>query len=168
MTERDDNLNHQHSLMRTGLEAIARGDCEYLDAPKDERPRPCDCPSCVARAALQVASEWRFQGALADRVRTMPRERKIVAAWRKQLEQAGADRALGLVLSDRQQAGANYVAVAAPSVRDWFVASSVVQWLATNVGMEVLRQAGWEYRGWDEDRPEVEARLRERVGETRR
>lgn len=41
--------------------------------------------------------------------------------------------------------------------RDLWVAASVVQWLATNVGHSVLRQAGWEYTKWDEDRAQVDA-----------
>lgn len=40
--------------------------------------------------------------------------------------------------------------------RDWYVASSIVRWLATNVGSCILRDAGWVEREWMErDRQRV-------------
>jgi hypothetical protein len=38
-----------------------------------------------------------------------------------------------------------------PSARDWYVATSVIQWLATNVGMTVLEAAGFKYQQWEQD-----------------
>lgn len=39
----------------------------------------------------------------------------------------------------------------APSARDWYVATSVIQWLATTVGMTVLEGAGFKYAQWEQD-----------------
>ena len=141
-------------LMTLTLRDIAGShDCDYADAGKD-RPRPCPCARCTAAATLAMLDEgpnnWRYRGAMGDRVRTMPRERKMIESWRKQVD----DRLLGGILSERGMDSASFQCVAMPSVRDWFVATSVVQWLATNVGMEVLRQAGFEYKGWEADSKE--------------
>jgi hypothetical protein len=38
-----------------------------------------------------------------------------------------------------------------PSARDWYVATSVIQWLATNVGMTVLEAAGFKYAQEEQD-----------------
>ena len=43
-----------------------------------------------------------------------------------------------------------------PSARDWYVATSVIQWLATNVGMTVLEGAGFKYQQWEQDRADGE------------
>jgi len=37
------------------------------------------------------------------------------------------------------------------NLRDWYVATSVIQWLATNVGMTVLEAAGFKYQQWTQD-----------------
>jgi hypothetical protein len=129
----------------------AQRDCEYADDPINSRPKPCPCAKCVAMHTLETIESgpgnWRYIGAHAGRLLTMPRERKIVESWRSQV----GDEVLGMVLAEFD-AGRTFRAVPEPSVRDWHVATSVVQWLATNVGMEVLRRAGFEYKGWDEDR----------------
>ena len=133
-------------ILDTALWRIAhRGDCDYYD--EKNRPTPCDCPHCVARAALEGAKNWRFHGAHHARTQSghWPREAKMHAAWMKLANgnQGGPDHLLAkAILNDDS----------APSARDWYVATSVIQWLATNVGMTVLEQAGFKYDQWDQDR----------------
>lgn len=139
--DRDAELDMQVGIMRTTLEAIVtRNDCWY---EAGDRPHPCDCPRCAAERALVMANDWRYQGAHPDRLVTMSRERKIVEAWRNDVD----DHRLAQILDEQT----------IPTPRDWYVATSVVQWLATNVGMEVLRIAGFTYTQWDADRAEREA-----------
>jgi hypothetical protein len=121
-----------------------RGDCDYYD--EKNRPKPCDCPRCVAIAALEAAKNWRFHGAYYERTQSphWPRETKMHAAWMKLTSGIGRsdpDHLLCQILKD------DHV-----SARDWYVATSVIQWLATNVGMTVLEAAGFKYQQWDQDR----------------
>jgi hypothetical protein len=147
VTDRDNEIEASLSVMRSTLESIAaRNDCDYCMEPDSTRIKPCPCAKCVATSALRVVDNWRFMGARHGRVATMPRERKMMNAWKAQVD----DRLLGMVLSDDDPV--------VPTPRDWYVASSVVQWLATNVGMEVLRLAGWKYEGYEEDRKEIDQR----------
>jgi len=124
-----------------------RGDCEYHDDEKS-RPKPCDCPRCVAIAALEAAKNWRFHGAHHTRTQSasFPREAKMHAAWMKLMSDrpgsGGPDQLLSMVLKEDHT----------PSARDWYVATSVVQWLATNVGITVLEAAGFKYQQWEQDR----------------
>jgi hypothetical protein len=140
--DRDQGLR----ILDNALWRIAhRGDCEYYDCGDASRPKPCDCPRCVAVAALEAAKNWRFHGAHHDRTQKghWPREAKMHAAWMK-LATAGRedpDRLLCQILKDEET----------PSARDWYVATSVIQWLATNVGMTVLEAAGFKYQQWDQD-----------------
>jgi hypothetical protein len=119
-----------------------RGDCEYDDG--ERRPKLCDCPCCVARAALEAAKNWRFHGSFWERARSdhWPREVKMHAAWMKiaTSNPGGPDRLLSQILKQDQA-----------SAHDWYVATSVIQWLATNVGMMVLEAAGFKYQQWDQD-----------------
>lgn len=122
------------------------GDCLY-DNEKD-RSTPCDCPRCVAIAALETAKNWRFHGALYERTQSKhwPRETKMHAAWMKLAGERcpggrDPDRLLSQILKDD----------CPPSARDWYVATSVIQWLATNVGMTVLEAAGFKYQQWEQD-----------------
>lgn len=152
----DSDVEKAVSLATMALRDIAaRNDCDYADVPQKERPRPCPCSKCIASNTLALIAEgpgnWRYLGAHAGRTETMPRERKIVDAWSRQVK----DRELGQILTDQPEN--TFSTVEMPTVRDWHVATSVVQWLATNVGMEVLRLAGFEYKGWDEDRAAREA-----------
>jgi hypothetical protein len=121
-----------------------RGDCEYYDDHDNARPQPCDCPRCVAIAALDAAKNWRFHGALYERTQSAywPREAKMHAAWIKLASQnRDPDTLLSQILKDDNP----------PSARDWYVATSLVQWLATNVGMTVLEAAGFKYQQWEQD-----------------
>lgn len=132
-----------------------RGDCEYYDDEKNQ-PSPCDCPRCIAIAALEAAKNWRFHGSHHARTQSasFPREVKMHAAWMKRARgnQGGPDHLLqkGILNDDR-----------APSARDWYVATSVIQWLATSVGMTVLEAAGFKYQQWEQDAADA-ALLRQR------
>jgi hypothetical protein len=105
----------------------------------------------MAIGALQAAKNWRFCGALWERTQSghCPREAKMHEAWMKLATSnggGGPDHLLAQILKDDQ----------VPSARDWYVATSVIQWLATNVGMTVLEAAGFKYQQWDQDRADGE------------
>ena len=131
--------------MRLALQSISG----YSDCLHDEgngSPAQCQCPIHVARRALSTeqATDWRFVSFMDYRRQTNPRENDIVEAWKAYLRQErgtghDADRIMSQVIGD------------APSVRDWFVATSVIQWLATNCGMSVLERAGFRY-DWERTR----------------
>lgn len=144
-SERDDTLTQALSAMRNALVTIANyGDCDYA-LEGDDKPSPCPCPQCTAKLALETATEWRIQGAMHHRVGSMPIEAALVASMRKHFflnqSAAQADRKLSLVLDEAEQ-GINGD-FRAPSVRDWYVAASVIQWLGTNVGSCLLGDAGF-------------------------
>lgn len=151
------------ALLTAALRRIANGrDCDYIDFPKD-RPAPCTCPKCTATAVLEQAAAWRRRGAHHQRVTNgfNPRETAIVEAWSKAVD----DRRLAQILDpgapdDKQRVFITHETLQPPTARDWFVATSVVQWLVTNVGQEVLRNAGWGYTRYDEDRKALDARRR--------
>jgi hypothetical protein len=132
-------------ILDNALWRIARrGDCEYYDDEKN-RPKPCDCPHCVAAAALEAAKNWRFHGAHHTRTQSdsCPREVKMHSSWMKlATSNRDPDQLLSQILKDDH----------VPSARDWYVATSVIQWLATNVGMTVLEGAGFKYQQWEQDR----------------
>lgn len=143
----DQNQEQGLRIFDNALWRIAhRGDCEYYDDEKS-RPKPCDCARCIAIAALETAKNWRFHGSHHARTQSasFPREVKMHAAWMKLASgnQGGPDHLLQKAILDDDRA---------PSARDWYVATSVIQWLATNVGMTVLEAAGFKYQQWDQDR----------------
>lgn len=130
--------------------AHRHGDCCEYDSGRRDGEK-CDCPVCMARSALKAVEDWRYGGfkerpanrylgAMAERLTNWyyPREVKIHAAWSKWSD----DFKLASILRDR---------CPAPSARDWYVATSVVQWLATNVGMGILEAAGFKYQHFSED-----------------
>ena len=130
--------------MRHALRAIA----DYCDCMHDEgsgSPDGCHCPVCIAKKALKTeqAIDWRFVSHLDYRRNTMPRERDIVESWKTYLKRkAGSmepDITMSAIIGDE------------PTPRDWFVATSVIQWLATNCGMSVLEGAGFKY-DWERKR----------------
>ena len=131
-------------ILDNALWRIARrGDCEYYDDEK-RRPKPCDCPRCLAIVALESAKSWRFHGAHYERTQKdhWPREAKMHASWMKlATSNRDPDQLLSNILKEDH----------VPSARDWYVATSVIQWLATNVGMTVLEAAGFKYQQWDQD-----------------
>lgn len=137
-------------ILDNALWRIARrGDCEYNDVDEKDRPCPCECPRCLAVAALSSAKSWRFHGAYWERTQSghWPREMKMHAAWMKLATRSGGggdspDCLLASILKEDKGV----------SARDWYVATSVIQWLATNVGMTVLEAAGFSYQQWEQDR----------------
>lgn len=158
--ERMAMLEHAVRRLDATLYDIAHrhGDCYDYDSRRAQG-EPCDCPVCMARAALQAVADWRYggskerpanryHGAMAERLTNghHPREVKMHAAWAKDTD----DFRLAAILRDKRPA---------PSARDWYVATSVVQWLGTAVGMGVLEAAGFKYTQWDEDHPASMARL---------
>jgi hypothetical protein len=150
--DRDEAIEQELGVMRDALEAIANyGDCDYV-GNESERPRPCRCPQCRAKRALETADRWRYMGARHDRIHSMPREAAMMKAWERYFDgRAGVetpDYRLAMVLGDITDANPTsrgYV-TREPSPRDWYVASSVVQWLATNVGSAILYEAGFDYK----------------------
>lgn len=138
------------------------GECYYADYSEKDKPKPCDCPRCVALAALEASKRWRFHGSHFERTQNggWPRETKMQAAWAKYASsKPDPDVLLAQILGEDDRA---------PSARDWYVATSVVQWLATNVGMGVLEAAGFKYSQWDEDREAADQqRRREREQEAK-
>lgn len=123
---------------KNALRVIATsGDCHYLDSTAS--PTPCDCPVCVAKLALEDGrgGNWRFEGACSHRTFTNPREAQIVDAWRRYMTAGGDD------------PDANFTKIlhegGPPSPRDWFVATTIIQWLATNVGQTILDEAGYRH-----------------------
>lgn len=148
-----DELEEYVDIMRHALGVIAQNDCNYYGDL--ELGEPCPCDECIARKALAdvEAFRWgghrempihRFDGALPERLKTPhahTREVKIHRAWVRYLERHGADYTLEGILCDHRW----------PSARDWYVATSVVQWLATNCGSTILEEADFKYAKYDED-----------------
>lgn len=159
------NIAERQLRVLTGvLRAIAaRTDCDYAGGLESERPTPCPCPRCEARAALETEALWRFEGRGAERTATMPRERKIVAAWREYCSPGGdvtkADFRLAQILGE----GDRERGFEMPTARDWYVATSVIQWMATNVGQSLLEAAGYRYGQYQEDRIEREDTARQKA-----
>jgi len=151
-------------ILDNALWRIARrGDCEYNDTREEERPRPCDCPRCLAIAALGAAKSWRFHGAFHARTQSgnWPRETKMQAAWVKLVSDRDPDTVLSRILQEER----------VPTARDWYVATSVIQWLATNVGMTVLEAAGFKYQQWEQDHadgPLFQRRQEQEVNDAKR
>lgn len=153
-----DRTEHLEQAVRTldnALWRIAHGrDCEYYGNDAS-RPQPCDCQVCEAKAALAATRDWRYIGSHHGRVTSgyNPREAKIWTAWKKLVD----DQKLGTILYDGPYSnGSPAYGVPTPSTRDWYVATSVVQWLATNVGMTVLEAAGFKYVQYDQDRADLD------------
>lgn len=105
----------------------------------------------------------RFEGAMYRRIVAGwdPRETKIHRAWAEFMPRYSSDpdRLLALVLTDRSVGTSVFEPpLDWPTPRDWYVATSVVQWLATTVGSTILEKAGWKYTQHDEDRGTIEAK----------
>lgn len=158
MDRREVKMDIERRILRTALAVIAATeDCGYLDVNRDERPDPCVCPPCTARRALaQVDGDWRFIGRGHERMEHNPRERRLVDQWRTMVEQSGGRFLLEQILGMDGEIA---------SERDWYVATTIIQWLGTNVGMTILTGSGFQYHLWDKDREEHDKReRREKVG----
>ncbi len=146
--DRGESLNRSLIALRSALRSILfnYGDCaRVLDEP-DDLGTPCECPACVARAALEGEEDWRFEGYSPTRRETGPREAAMNAAWRHYFKRAagranGTSAPVDAILAQilfGEGSGPDDV-----TERDWYVATTIVQWLATNVGECVLLGAGY-------------------------
>jgi hypothetical protein len=162
--ERMAMLEHAIEVLDGFVHEMTCDDCCYGCEP-DSKCRPCR-----AQEALEAVRGWRYSGALgpsstrfegAMHYRTLngwnPREARVHAAFVKHMETWGHDRTLGLILTDRQPGQPDGIRDW-PTARDWYVATSIVQWLVTNVGSSILVDAGWKYMQWDEDRALLDER----------
>jgi hypothetical protein len=134
--DRDELIERQLGAMRSALREIVfnEGDCMRLDEPKVEGC-PCSCARCIAQRTLdmEAGDGWRFVGRGADRLLRNPREAAVVAQWSAYILRNG--KAPDAVME--QLIGLE------PTPRDWYVATSIIQWLATNVGRCILTESGW-------------------------
>lgn len=146
-TVRQDAYHRSFVAMRNALRSILfhNGDCIRADEPV-EPDRLCECPVCIAKAALENEEDWRFMGWNPERRFSMPRELAMVEAWRHYFKRSAG--AADGTSAPMDKLLAQILGVDADSVteRDWYVATTVVQWLATNVGQCVLFDAGYDYK----------------------
>lgn len=100
--------------------------------------------------AMLIANElgpevdWRFMSNNADRQRFNPREAAIVEAWKRYMTGIGSgtpDHKLAQILSMKGEE---------PTPRDWIVATTLIQWLATNVGQCILFETGYQLKPKEE------------------
>lgn len=144
--DRRDSYHRSFVAMRNALRAIVfnEGEC-YRRVDNPDFKEPCDCSICIAKAALENEEDWRFMGWNPERRFSMPRELAMVEAWKHYFKRS-AGKANG-TSSPLDGLLAGILGVDADSVteRDWYVATTVVQWLATNVGQCVLFDAGYQY-----------------------
>jgi hypothetical protein len=146
--DRADAMERSFVAMRNALRAIIynEGDCTRLDEP--DRKDPCECAVCIAKAALAGEEDWRFMGYNPDRRKSMPREAAMVDAWRHYFTRAagqarGHTAPMDTILSHILFGNESPNSV---TERDWYVATTIVQWLATNVGQCVLFDAGYQQK----------------------
>lgn len=142
MHNRNDSYHRSFVAMRNALRSIIfhEGDCGER---KDERTGICDCSVCIAKAALDNEEDWRFMGWNPERRFTMPRELAMVEAWKHYFKRTGGQANGGSRPIDGMLAQILGLDADSISERDWYVATTVVQWLATNVGQCVLFDAGY-------------------------
>jgi len=163
--ERMAMLEHTVEVLDHLAQSIAQWDC-YSN--EDD----CTCEVCRAEHALASIRAWRFggstetpsrhflQGAMHYRTENgwNLRGTRIHRAWCKYMQGSyGADHTLGQILTDRRPGEPDGIRDW-PTARDWYVATSVVQWLVTNCGSSILEQAGWRYQHFEEDSKVYNAR----------
>jgi hypothetical protein len=133
--------------MRNALRSILfhEGECTRQDEPR-QPDTLCECAICIAKSALENEEDWRFMGWNPERRFSMPRELAMVEAWKHYFKRAagsanGSSGPIDGLL-------AKILGLDADSIteRDWYVATTVVQWLSTNVGQSILFDAGYEYK----------------------
>ena len=147
MNERKDSYHRSFVAMRNALRSIIfhNGECCRYDEPRGVDGL-CDCPVCIAKAALANEEDWRFMGWSPERRFSMPRELAIVEAWKHYFKRSGGKANGTTAPMDAMLAQILGLDADSVSERDWYVATTVVQWLATNVGQCVLMDAGYEYQ----------------------
>ncbi len=153
MHERDDSYHRSFVAMRNALRSIIfhNGECYRQDEPRANGL--CDCPICIAKAALANEEDWRFMGWNPERRFSMPRELAIIEAWKHYFKRSAGDANGTTAPMDKLLAQILGVDTDSVSERDWYVATTVVQWLATNVGQCVLMDAGYHYQAKTEPTP---------------
>lgn len=167
--ERMAMLENRIDILDGFVQELAQDDC-YGGCDEMDTCRPCR-----AKQTLKDIADWRYdskfrstdppamfvttliKGSFHGRVECgwNPREAKIHAAWAEffSADWRHADRSLGMVLTEDRNGPHDW-----PTPRDWYVATSVVQWLVTAVGSSILEAAGWTYNHYDEDRATIEAK----------
>lgn len=146
LSDREASIHRTLTGLRNALRSIIfnNGDCSRLGEPSEEL---CDCPTCLAKSALAGEEGWRFEGYNPLRRKTMPRGAAMNDAWRHYFLQAagqanGTSAPMDAIMSQILFGSESTSEVTA---RDWYVATTIVQWLATNVGQCVLFDAGYRY-----------------------
>lgn len=149
MVPRDED----ESILRSALRGIAQGDCWGR-----EDDGSCNCPVCIAEHALKSVGDWRYEAALANRVKDgfHPAEARMVASWKRQMGNDPDDTLAKVLRVDRDDV----------TRRDWYVATSVVQWLGTNIGSLVVEGGGYKYTKYEEDRAARDEKLPVKLGVT--
>lgn len=136
--ERDSAIERALGSMHDALRVIANyGDCLHQDHP-DPNAIVCQCPVCIAKRAVNTETDWRYMSNNEHRLPYNKREHAIVEAWRRYMKGIGSgtpDHKLSQILHGLE-----------PTERDWLVATTVIQWLATNVGSTILEEAGFRYK----------------------
>ena len=142
-SDRQESYHRSFVAMRNALRSIIfhNGDCYRQDEP--DNPTPCECPICLAKAALAGEEDWRFMGRSPERRLSMPRELAMVEAWRHYFKRSAGGANGTTAPMDKLLAQILGVDDDSVTDRDWYVATTVVQWLATNVGQCVLFDAGY-------------------------
>lgn len=147
-TETIEELRERLNVLESAMKhIIQRSEC---DRWSEDSTGICSCIQCEAKHALATTGSkynWRYRGSYHRRIHDRPREARMIRAVADNL----GDGELSNILFGERGSLA--------TARDWYVAISVLQWLATNVGMEVLACAGFKYHFWSEDRE-----LMKRVG----
>lgn len=140
-TETVEELRERLNVLESAMKhIIRRSECDRWD--EDDTGR-CNCAQCEAKRALATTGskyDWRYRGSFHRRIHYHPREARMIRAVADNL----GDGELSNVLFGERGS--------LVTARDWYVAVSIMQWLATNVGMEVLACAGFKYQRWEEDR----------------
>lgn len=164
--ERMAMLENAVEMLDDFVRESARSEC-YSDCQDEDADY--HCTTCRAREVVESISAWRYGGSTETPSRRFvgamhyrtesgwdPREAKIHRAWTKHMERWGPpDYLLGQILTDRSPGQPDGVRDW-PTARDWYVATSVVQWLATACGSSILEAAGWKYTQYKEDAAGIE------------
>lgn len=148
MIDRQASYHRSFVAMRNALRSILfhNGECERRDERRST-DQLCECPVCIAKAALANEEDWRFLGWNPERRFSSPRELAMVNAWQHYFKRSGG--AADGTSKPVDAMLAKILGVDSDSVteRDWYVATTIVQWLATNVGQCILFDAGYEHKG---------------------
>lgn len=142
--DRAEEIDTKLATMVQALRYIASHDCDLAPDGGPCPPTDNPCSSCSARRALSVSNDWRYVGNRPERLHgnspTARRERDIVAPWKHYMT--------SIATNPPDIKLAEILGFPGVTVHDWFVCTTLVQWLATNVGMCVLDEAGFKYQ-WD-------------------